>query len=148
MDRDEFLVKKVEVEPVVDEDTNDAEIGAAVGGLGGAAAGAVAGSLLGPAGAAIGALVGGVAGAGASAATVAAVDQIDDDTSVTGINAIDGRDYVDDDVVEQDISNQVVYGENEVDAYRKRLDAEMEQREAEIAQGLSEEERTRRQRLP
>jgi hypothetical protein len=63
----------------------DAEKGATVGGIGGAVTGGVAGSAAGPVGTIIGAVVGGVVGAVASGAAVAAVDRVDDDTTVTGI---------------------------------------------------------------
>lgn len=68
-----------------DSSTNDAEKGAALGGLGGAAVGAAAGSLAGPLGTVVGAVAGGLIGAGASGAAVAAVDQIDNDDTVSGI---------------------------------------------------------------
>jgi len=70
----------------IDNDTtNDAEKGAALGGLGGAAVGAAAGSLAGPLGTVLGAVAGGLIGAGASGAAVAAVDQIDNDATVSGL---------------------------------------------------------------
>jgi len=68
-----------------DNPHNDAEKGATLGGIGGAAVGAVAGSAVGPIGAIVGAVVGGLAGAGASGAAVAAVDQADNDNTVTGL---------------------------------------------------------------
>ena len=68
-----------------DNPNNDAEKGAALGGLGGAAVGAVAGAAAGPVGAVVGAVAGGLAGAGASGAAVSAVDQVDNDNTVTGI---------------------------------------------------------------
>ncbi len=68
-----------------DDPKNDAEKGAALGGLGGAAVGAVAGAAAGPVGAVVGAVAGGLAGAGASGAAVAAVDQVDNDNTVTGL---------------------------------------------------------------
>lgn len=68
-----------------DNPNNDAEKGATLGGLGGAAVGAAAGSAVGPVGTVVGAVVGGLAGAGASGAAVAAVDQVDNDNTVTGL---------------------------------------------------------------
>jgi len=68
-----------------DNPHNDAEKGAALGGLGGAAVGAMAGAAVGPVGAIVGAVVGGLAGAGASGAAVAAVDEADNDNTVTGL---------------------------------------------------------------
>jgi len=68
-----------------DNPDNDAEKGAALGGLGGAAVGAAAGSTAGPIGTAIGAVVGGLGGAAGSGAAVAAVDQVDNDNTVTGL---------------------------------------------------------------
>jgi hypothetical protein len=61
-----------------DNAQNDPGKGAVLGGLGGAAVGAAAG---GP----VGAVVGAVAGAVASGAGVAAVDQVDNDNTVTGV---------------------------------------------------------------
>jgi uncharacterized protein (TIGR02271 family) len=61
-----------------DNPSGDAGKGALLGGLGGAAVGAVAG---GP----IGAVVGAIAGAIASGAAVAAVDQVDNDDTVSGV---------------------------------------------------------------
>lgn len=72
-----------------DNPHDDAKKGAALGGLGGAAVGAAAGSMTGPVGAVIGAVVGGVAGAVASGAAVAAVDEYDDDDTVSGIGHVD-----------------------------------------------------------
>jgi len=68
-----------------DNPTGDAEKGAALGGVGGAVTGAVAGSAAGPVGTVVGAVVGAVAGAAGSGAAVAAVDQVDNDNTVTGI---------------------------------------------------------------
>jgi len=68
-----------------DNPNNDAEKGAALGGLGGAAVGAAAGSAAGPIGTVIGAVAGGLAGAGASGAAVGAVDQVDNDNTITGL---------------------------------------------------------------
>jgi phage tail tape-measure protein len=78
-----------------DNPTGDAEKGAALGGLGGAAVGAAAGSLAGPLGAVVGAVAGGLLGAGASGAAVAAIDEVDNDNTVTGLG--DGASYVGDD---------------------------------------------------
>ena len=61
-----------------DNPNNDGEKGAVAGGVGGAVVGALAG---GP----VGAVVGAVAGAAASGAAVAAVDQVDNDNTVTGM---------------------------------------------------------------
>ena len=70
----------------IDDDAHgDAEKGAALGGIGGAVTGAVAGSLAGPVGTVVGAVVGGVAGAAGSGAAVAAVDQVDNDNTISGI---------------------------------------------------------------
>lgn len=68
-----------------DNPHHDAEKGAALGGIGGAAVGAIAGAAVGPVGAIVGAVVGGLAGAGASGAAVAAVDEADNDNTVTGL---------------------------------------------------------------
>jgi uncharacterized protein YcfJ len=68
-----------------DNPNNDAEKGAALGGLGGVAVGAAAGSMLGPVGTVIGAVAGGLLGAGASGAAVAAIDQVDNDNTVSGV---------------------------------------------------------------
>lgn len=68
-----------------DDPKNDAEKGAALGGLGGAAVGAVAGAAAGPLGAVVGAVAGGLAGAGASGAAVGAIDQVDNDNTVSGL---------------------------------------------------------------
>jgi len=68
-----------------DDPTGDAAKGAKLGGAGGAVTGAVAGSMMGPVGAVVGAVVGGVAGAVASGAAVAAVDQVDNDDTVSGL---------------------------------------------------------------
>lgn len=70
----------------IDDNTqNDPEKGAALGGLGGAAVGAAAGSMTGPVGTVVGAVVGGLAGAGASGAAVSAVDNVDNDNTITGV---------------------------------------------------------------
>ncbi|HEX8235426.1 MAG TPA: hypothetical protein VF600_05675 [Abditibacteriaceae bacterium] len=63
-----------------DNPEGDATKGAIAGGLGGAAVGALAG---GP----VGAVVGAVAGAVGSGAGVAAVDQVDNDNTVTGLGS-------------------------------------------------------------
>ena len=68
-----------------DNPNNDAEKGAALGGVGGAVTGAIAGSLAGPVGTIVGALAGGLIGAGASGAAVAAIDQVDNDNTVSGV---------------------------------------------------------------
>jgi phage tail tape-measure protein len=68
-----------------DNPTGDAEKGATLGGIGGAVTGAVAGSAAGPVGAVVGAVVGGVAGAVGSGAAVAAVDRLDNDDTITGV---------------------------------------------------------------
>ena len=75
-----------------DNPHGDAKKGAALGGAGGAAVGAAAGAAAGPVGAVIGAAVGGIAGAAASGGAVAAVEQMDDDDTVSGIGHGD-RDY-------------------------------------------------------
>jgi hypothetical protein len=70
----------------IDDDAhNDPAKGAAIGGIGGAVTGAVAGSAVGPVGSVVGAVIGGVAGAVASGAAVAAIDQMDNDNTVTGV---------------------------------------------------------------
>lgn len=68
-----------------DDPNNDAEKGAAIGGVGGAVVGGIAGAALGPGGAIVGAVIGGVAGALGSGAAVAAVDNMDNDNTVTGL---------------------------------------------------------------
>lgn len=68
-----------------DDPNNDPQKGAALGGVGGAAVGAAAGSAAGPVGTVVGAVVGGVAGAAGSGAAVGAVDQVDNDNTVTGL---------------------------------------------------------------
>jgi outer membrane lipoprotein SlyB len=78
-----------------DNPSGDAEKGAALGGLGGAAVGAAAGSLAGPLGTVVGAIAGGLLGAGASGAAVAAIDEVDNDNTVSGLG--DGASYVGDD---------------------------------------------------
>jgi hypothetical protein len=84
-----------------DDPNNDPAKGAALGGVGGAAVGAAAGSMLGPAGAVIGGIAGAVAGAAGSAAGVAAVDQVDNDNTMTGLG--DSTDYdTGDDVMDAD----------------------------------------------
>jgi hypothetical protein len=89
--------------------SNDAEKGAALGGLGGAAVGAAAGSLAGPLGTIVGAVAGGLMGAGASGAAVAAVDQIDNDNSVSGVAGRDNiRSSSDDSVIETGVGGHNV----------------------------------------
>lgn len=61
-----------------DNPHGDSTKGAALGGVGGAVVGGLAG---GP----VGAVVGAVAGAAASGAGVAAVDEVDNDNTVTGV---------------------------------------------------------------
>jgi len=68
-----------------DNPQNDAEKGAALGGLGGATIGAIAGAAAGPVGAVVGAIAGGLVGAGASGAAVGALDEVDNDNTVTGL---------------------------------------------------------------
>ena len=73
-----------------DNPNHDAQKGAVIGGIGGAAvgaaAGATAGTVLGLPGAVIGGLIGGAIGAAASGAAVAAIDEIDDDDTMTGLH--------------------------------------------------------------
>ena len=71
-----------------DNPNNDATKGAVAGGLGGAVVGGLAG---GP----IGAIVGAVAGAAASGAGVAAVDQVDNDNTISGLGNGATRDVED-----------------------------------------------------
>ena len=68
-----------------DNPNNDAKKGAELGGVGGAVTGAIAGAAAGPGGMILGAIIGGVAGAVASGAAVAAVDQVDNDNTVSVI---------------------------------------------------------------
>ena len=68
-----------------DDPKHDAEKGGVLGAVGGAAVGALAG---GPVGAVVGAVAGGVG----SAAGVAAVDQVDNDNTVSGIGGGATRD--------------------------------------------------------
>jgi len=82
-----------------DSPTGDAEKGAALGGVGGAVTGGIAGSMAGPVGTVVGAAIGAVAGAVGSGAAVAAVDQVDNDNTVTGIGdgaTRDAEDQIDD----------------------------------------------------
>ena len=85
----------------IDDDAhNDPAKGAAIGGIGGAVTGAVAGSAVGPVGTVVGAVIGGVAGAVASGAAVAAIDQMDNDDTITGVGrgaTTDVEDQLDDD---------------------------------------------------
>jgi hypothetical protein len=80
-----------------DNPSNDAEKGAALGGLGGAAVGAIAGAAAGPVGAVVGAVAGGLAGAGASGAAVGAIDQVDNDNTITGLGDDSQATYKNDD---------------------------------------------------
>lgn len=75
-----------------DNPNNDPQKGAVLGGLGGVAVGAAAGAAMGPVGAVIGAAIGGVAGAAASGAAVAAIDDMDDDDTMTGLHTDHDRD--------------------------------------------------------
>jgi len=68
-----------------DSPEGDAEKAALLGGVGGAAIGALAGAALGPLGAVAGAVMGGIAGGAASGAAVAAVDDVDNDNTVSGV---------------------------------------------------------------
>lgn len=71
--------KHDDVQHGIDDSPNhDAGKGAALGGVGGAIVGGLAG---GP----VGAVIGAVAGAAASGVGVAAVDQVDNDNTVTGV---------------------------------------------------------------
>lgn len=93
-------VHRDHVQHGIDNDpNNDPQKGAAIGGIGGAVVGAAAGAATGPVGAVIGAVIGGVAGAAASGAAVAAVDNMDDDDTVTGIGDHNTVDEYDDDTV-------------------------------------------------
>jgi hypothetical protein len=85
--REEYIVEE-------QKPTGDAEKGALIGGVGGLVTGALAGAVTGPAGAVIGAVIGGVVGAAASGAAVAAVDRIDDDTTISGLPDDMGLDSV------------------------------------------------------
>ena len=78
-----------------DNPHGDAEKGAALGGVGGAVTGGIAGSVAGPVGTVVGAAIGAVAGAIASGAAVAAVDQVDNDNTITGIGSGATRDVGD-----------------------------------------------------
>lgn len=108
-----------------DDPTHDAEKGAAIGGVGGAVVGATAGSMMGPVGTVIGAVVGGLAGAGASGAAVAAVDQVDNDNTVSGLG--ETNTYDDDEIdVDEDAyattpvgtyASNTAYGNSTVDPY-------------------------------
>jgi len=93
-----------------DDPRNDAEKGAALGGLGGAAVGAIAGAAAGPLGAVIGAVAGGLVGAGASGAAVSAVDQIDNDNTVTGLGDDGVATRTDDDLDDTVISDMDTTG--------------------------------------
>lgn len=74
------------------DDTNDSATGAMIGGVGGALAGAAAGAILGPAGSVVGAALGALTGAGAAGLAVDAVDQVDDDNTLTGLDEGAARD--------------------------------------------------------
>ena len=76
----------------IDNNPNDdAKKGATLGGAGGAVTGAIAGSAVGPVGTVVGAVVGGIAGAAASGAAVGAVDQVDNDNTVSGLGSHTSR---------------------------------------------------------
>lgn len=68
-----------------DNPNEDAEKGAVLGGVGGAVVGAAAGSIAGPVGTVLGTVAGGLLGAGASGLAVGAVDEYDNDDTVSGI---------------------------------------------------------------
>ena len=74
------------------DETNDSATGATVGGVGGALVGAAAGAILGPAGAVVGAAIGALTGAGASGLAVDAVDKVDDDNTLVGLDEGVARD--------------------------------------------------------
>jgi hypothetical protein len=75
-----------DVQHGIDDDPNDdAEKGAALGGIGGAVVGGIAGAMAGPVGAVVGAVAGAAAGAVGSGAAVAAVDNVDNDDTISGI---------------------------------------------------------------
>jgi outer membrane lipoprotein SlyB len=86
-----------------DNPHNDAEKGAVLGGAGGAAVGAAAGSAAGPVGTLVGAVAGGLIGAGASGAAVGAVDQVDNDNTITGVGDGATRDV--NDQVDERVNN-------------------------------------------
>ncbi len=90
-----------------DDPNNDAEKGAALGGVGGAVVGGIAGSAAGPVGTLIGAVAGAAAGAAGSGAAVAAVDQVDNDNTVSGIGDGATRDVGDQ---AADLSRDTNYG--------------------------------------
>jgi len=70
----------------IDDNPNeDAKKGLELGALGGGTVGAIAGAAAGPVGAIVGALIGGSVGSVASGAAVKAVDQVDNDNTVTGV---------------------------------------------------------------
>ncbi len=68
-----------------DNPNDDAKKGLELGGLGGGAVGAIAGSALGPLGTIVGGLIGGSVGSVASGAAVDAVDQVDNDDTISGV---------------------------------------------------------------
>lgn len=68
------------------DETGDSVTGATVGGVGGALVGAAAGAALGPVGAAAGAVIGALTGAGAAGLAVDAVDRVDNDNTVLGVD--------------------------------------------------------------
>ena len=68
-----------------DDPTDDGKKGLELGALGGGTVGAIAGMAAGPVGAVVGAIVGGTVGSVASGAAVDAVDQVDNDNTITGI---------------------------------------------------------------
>jgi hypothetical protein len=90
-----------------DDPNNDAEKGAALGGIGGAVVGGVAGAAAGPVGAVVGAVAGAAAGAAGSGAAVAAVDQMDNDNTVSGVGDGATRDVEDQ---AADVSRDTNYG--------------------------------------
>ncbi|HVK04890.1 MAG TPA: hypothetical protein VM490_15540 [Armatimonadaceae bacterium] len=95
--RDERIVRDDNIQHGIDDDPNaDAEKGAAIGGIGGMVVGGIAGAALGPAGAIAGAIIGGAAGAAASGAAVAAIDNVDNDNTVSGVGSGATGDLTDD----------------------------------------------------
>jgi hypothetical protein len=97
----EYDVKDDGIQHGIDDDPNhDVEKGAILGGVGGAAVGAIAGSAIGPVGAVIGGVIGGVAGAIGSGAAVGALDNVDNDDTLTGLGDDATVDLDDDDDIE------------------------------------------------
>ncbi|RYX80711.1 hypothetical protein EON83_27375 [bacterium] len=88
-----------------DNPNDDAKKGLELGAFGGGAVGAIAGAAAGPVGAIVGALIGGSVGAVASGAAVEAIDQIDNDNTVTGLG--DGVTTKDELTVANDDTNYV-----------------------------------------